>query len=136
MEQIARNAIDSDVGALCECRYLLHDGDTKFCATFDSLLKAGGVKAVKLPAKSPNLNSFAERWARSVKEEGGVAEARGRRVTSSIIIRSALDPTRFRWAYAKPRDRSGIRAKTMHVPDSRREADLSCQAPPLSQRAV
>ncbi len=32
-------------------------------------LKAGGVKPLKLPARSPNLNAFAERWVRSVKEE-------------------------------------------------------------------
>lgn len=30
---------------------------------------AGGTKPLKLPARSPNLNSFAERWVRSVKEE-------------------------------------------------------------------
>ena len=34
-----------------------------------SVLKAGGVKPLKLPARSPNLNAFAERWVRSVKEE-------------------------------------------------------------------
>ena len=27
------------------------------------------MKTVQLPAKSPNLNSFAERWVRSVKDE-------------------------------------------------------------------
>ena len=27
------------------------------------------MKPLKLPARSPNLNSFAERWVRSVKEE-------------------------------------------------------------------
>jgi len=69
MQQIARNATDNEVGALRHCRYLLHDRDTKFCASFDSILKAGGVKALKLPAQSPNLNAFAERWVRSVKEE-------------------------------------------------------------------
>jgi putative transposase len=30
---------------------------------------AGGVKPLRLPAYSPNLNAFAERWVRSVKEE-------------------------------------------------------------------
>ena len=69
MEQIARNATDSDVGALRHCRYLLHDRDSKFCASFDSLLKGGGVEPLKLPPHSPNLNAFAERWVRSVKEE-------------------------------------------------------------------
>ena len=69
MQQIARNAIDPDAGPLRGCRYLLHDRDAKFCSSFDSLLKTGGVKALKLPARSPNLNSFAERWVRSVKGE-------------------------------------------------------------------
>jgi putative transposase len=32
-------------------------------------VKAGGVNAVKLPARSPNLNAFAEGWVRSVKQE-------------------------------------------------------------------
>ena len=69
MQQMARNAIDHDTGSLRDCRYVLHDRDTKFCSSFDALLKAGAVKALKLPAQSPNLNSFAERWVRSVKEE-------------------------------------------------------------------
>ncbi len=50
-------------------RYLLHDRDTKFCASFRELIESGSVKTIRLPARSPNLNSFAERWVRSVKEE-------------------------------------------------------------------
>ena len=34
-----------------------------------SVLAAGGVKTIPLPAKSPNLNAFAERWVHSVKQE-------------------------------------------------------------------
>jgi transposase InsO family protein len=33
------------------------------------MLKGAGVKVVRLPARSPNLNSFAERWVRSMKSE-------------------------------------------------------------------
>src|ERR1700694_392618 len=40
MQQMARNETDDDAGALRHCRYLLHDRDAKFCASFDSLLKA------------------------------------------------------------------------------------------------
>jgi putative transposase len=68
MEQMARNATDEE-GGLPSVQYLLHDRDGKFCASFDSVLKAGGVNALKLPARSPNLNAFAERWVRSVKQE-------------------------------------------------------------------
>ena len=38
-----------------------HDGDTKFCAEFRKTLQAGGVKCLRLPRPSPNLNAFAER---------------------------------------------------------------------------
>ncbi|HEV2199275.1 MAG TPA: integrase core domain-containing protein [Bryobacteraceae bacterium] len=34
-----------------------------------AVLAVNGVKTVPLPAKSPNLNAFAERWVRSVKQE-------------------------------------------------------------------
>jgi putative transposase len=69
MQQMARNATQDSWGPLSRCRYVLHDRDTKFCATFRSVLTAGGVKTIQLPARSPNLNAFAERWVRSVKEE-------------------------------------------------------------------
>src|SRR5918997_1663162 len=69
MEQVARNAIDEASGHLHHIRYVLHDRDTKFCASFRKTLTSGGVKCIALPARSPNLNAFAERWVRSVKEE-------------------------------------------------------------------
>ena len=69
MEQIARSATQQTWGYLEHCRYLLHDRDTKFCTSFRSVLAAGGVKTIPLPARSPNLNALAERWVRSAKEE-------------------------------------------------------------------
>jgi hypothetical protein len=69
MQQIARNASQESWGQLHRCRYVLHDHDTKFCASFRSVLRAGGIRPIRLPARSPNLNAFAERWVRSVKEE-------------------------------------------------------------------
>jgi hypothetical protein len=54
-------------GHLHPCRYVPHDRDTKFCASFRSTLADGGVKIIRLPAKNPNLNAFQECWARSVK---------------------------------------------------------------------
>jgi putative transposase len=51
MEQMARNVTMEETGFLTNCRYLLHDRDSKYSP------------------KSPNLNAFAERWVRSVKEE-------------------------------------------------------------------
>ena len=69
MEQQARNATMQGWGFLRGCRYLLHDRDTKFCQSFRELMESGSVETIRLPARSPNLNSFAERWVRSVKEE-------------------------------------------------------------------
>ena len=69
MAQVARNATMQDSGYLNGCRYLLHDRDQKFCREFRETLAAGGVKCLPLPARSPNLNAYAERWVRSIKEE-------------------------------------------------------------------
>ena len=69
MEQQARNMTMEQWGCLRGCCYLLHDRDTKFCESFRELIESGSVKPLRLPARSPNLNSYAERWARSVKEE-------------------------------------------------------------------
>jgi hypothetical protein len=33
----------------------LHDGDTKFSASFRELIESGSVKTIRLPARSPNI---------------------------------------------------------------------------------
>src|SRR6202790_4109183 len=69
MQQIARSATMEGCGTLRDCRYLLHDRDTKFTISFRAIIVSGQVKPLALPAHSPNLNAYAERWVRSVKEE-------------------------------------------------------------------
>jgi len=69
MAQMARNAVDEPAGAVRRCRYLLHDRDAKFCAAFQDVFASEGIRCLRLPPRSPNLNAFAERWVRSVKEE-------------------------------------------------------------------
>jgi putative transposase len=69
MTQMARNAVDDTSGGLRQCRYVLHDRDTKFCAAFADVLASEGIRCLRLPPRSPNLNAYAERWVRSVKEE-------------------------------------------------------------------
>jgi hypothetical protein len=66
---MAHNATGETWGFLDQRQYALHDRDTKFCAVFLSALAAGGIEPIQLPARSPNLNSHAERWVRSVKGE-------------------------------------------------------------------
>src|ERR1039458_4687354 len=69
MQQMARNVTMEGCGTLQDCRYLLHDRDTKYTISFRAIIESGGVKTLPLPALSPNLNAYAERWVKSVKDE-------------------------------------------------------------------
>ena len=69
MQQIARNVTMEEWGVLQNCRYLLHDRDTKYTRSFRAIIDSGHVKTLAIPARSPNLNAHAERWVKSVKEE-------------------------------------------------------------------
>ncbi len=69
MKQIARNIAMADWGFLSDCKYLIHDRDSKFCLSFRKILKEAGLKLIRLPPKSPDLNAYAERFVRSVKSE-------------------------------------------------------------------
>ncbi len=69
MNQVARNLTDYADGFLVGDRYLIHDRDPLYTAQFTKTLAAVGVRCVKLPPKSPNLNAYAERFVRSIKSE-------------------------------------------------------------------
>src|SRR5438445_7964317 len=69
MKQQARNLTAADEGFLLGKRYLLMDRDSKFSAAFRRILADAGTKAVRLPARSPNLNAHLERFWRSLREE-------------------------------------------------------------------
>jgi transposase InsO family protein len=68
MDQIGRNLTDCVDGILRGKRYLIHDRDPLFTTEFLGVLEAAGVKSVKLPPRSPNLNAYAERFVRTIKE--------------------------------------------------------------------
>jgi putative transposase len=69
MQQIGRNLTDGADGFLLAKRYLIMDRDPVFTRAFQRMLADGGVQSVRLPARSPNLNAFAERFVRSVRHE-------------------------------------------------------------------
>jgi len=69
MEQVARNLTDAFDGFLRHKRYLIHDRSPVFTTGFAEILKAAGVKTIKLPPRSPNLSPHAERFVRSIKSE-------------------------------------------------------------------
>jgi transposase InsO family protein len=66
--QCGRQLTDVVDGFLVGKRCLLHDRDPLFTETFRETLAATGIETVRLPPKSPNLNAFAERFVRSIKE--------------------------------------------------------------------
>jgi len=68
MKQIARKLSDGFDGFLEGYKYLIHDRAPCFSQSFRTVLKDSGVKPIRLPRKSPNLNAFAERWVRTAKE--------------------------------------------------------------------
>jgi hypothetical protein len=68
MKQMARNLTDSESGFLREMKYLIHDRDPLFTSVFRDLLAGSGVKCMRLPSKSPNLNAHAERFVRTARE--------------------------------------------------------------------
>jgi len=68
MSQIARELSDPVDGLLLGKRYLIHDRDPLFTAEFRNMLSEVGIESVKLPPRSPNLNAYAERFVRTIKE--------------------------------------------------------------------
>ena len=69
MDQIARNLLDFEDGFLLGKKYLLVDRDPLYTTEFRAALERGGVGVVRLPARSSNLNAFAERFVLSIKSE-------------------------------------------------------------------
>ena len=66
--QQARNVTGFD-GALRDATHLVHDRDSKYPREFDAVLRSAGVRPVRLPPHSPNLNAFAERFVHTLKSE-------------------------------------------------------------------
>jgi transposase InsO family protein len=69
MAQVARNVTMADWSFLSSGQYLIHDKDGKYCPAFQRIIDEAGIMRVPLPPRSPNLDAYAERWVRSVKEE-------------------------------------------------------------------
>ncbi len=113
MLQVARNLIDEESGALASKRYLIVDRDTKYTQRFRTLVEESGLDVIRLPPMSPNLNAYAERFVRSIKEESlgrmiFVGQASLRRAIGEYMAhyheernRQGLNNTLIR---AKPRD--------------------------------
>jgi putative transposase len=55
--------------SLRENGILIHDRDPLYTMDFLSILAGSGVQSVKLPPRAPNLNAYAERFERTVKQD-------------------------------------------------------------------
>ena len=69
MKQAVRNLLDCEDGFLTGKTKLIMDRDPVFTKDVRTLLRSGGVEPVRLPARSPNLNAYAERFVLSMKSE-------------------------------------------------------------------
>ena len=69
MRQVARNVVDPIDGFLRNKKFLVLDRDTNFDAAFAAILQSAGVRIARIAFQAPNMNSFAERFVRTIKDE-------------------------------------------------------------------
>jgi len=71
MTQVGCNTTNVEGDLLSGKRYLIldHDAGAKCSEGFRHLLVREGIEVIRLPPRSPNLNTVADRFVRSVKEE-------------------------------------------------------------------
>jgi transposase InsO family protein len=67
--QQARNLL-MDIGERAErFKFLIRDRDSKFTTAFDEVLAGHGARIIKTPVRSPQANSFAERYIGTLRRE-------------------------------------------------------------------
>ena len=123
MKQIAQNLTDPFDGFLQGKRYLLMDRDTKFCEAFREILNNEGVKPLRLPARSPDLNSHIERFMRSIK-----SEALGRMIFfGENSLRRATDS--FTRHYHEERNHQGLSNRIIEAGEEvgQSDSDIECR---------
>ena len=67
--QHARNLLMDLGGRAARFSFLIRDRDSKFTTVFDEVFADNGVRIIKTPVRSPRANSFAERYAGTLRRE-------------------------------------------------------------------
>jgi len=67
--QQARNLGWEIEGSDASFRFLIHDNDKKFSSMFDTVFLSEDCNVIHTPYRTPNANTFAERWIRTVRVE-------------------------------------------------------------------
>ena len=123
MKQIARNLTDPFDGFLNDSKYVLMDRDSNFSSAFRTILDDAGVAPVRLPAKSPNLNSHLERFHLNIKSEClsrmiFFGEPSLRRAVNSYLAH-----------YHEERNHQGLNNKLINPGDDvgQREGEIQCR---------
>ena len=121
--QCRRQLTDPDDGRLRGKRFLLHDRDPRFTDAFAETLAAVGVETVRLPPRSPNLNAYAERFVRTIKESPDawtVTKSKGERtLTATCEVWTDL----LGWEVRQMIDGRGLQMS--RVGDTRRRMSFS-----------
>jgi len=67
--QQARNLLMDLEDAGTRAKFVLHDRDTSFTATFDSVFQAAGSRVIRSAVQAPRMNPVMERWIGSCRRE-------------------------------------------------------------------
>ena len=110
MLQLGRNLTDAQSGALRAKQYMIIDRDSKYSEQFRRLIRDSGTKVIRLPPMSPNLNAYAERFVRSIKDE---------RLNRMIFVgqeslRRAV--AEYMTYYHSERNHQGLENRLIHLP--------------------
>ena len=67
--QQARQYVWKLEGREVKPRFLIRDNDKKFTTAHDTVFRSEHIRIIRTPIQAPNANAFAERWARTVRQE-------------------------------------------------------------------
>ena len=67
--QQARNLLMDLEDTGTQAKFILHDRDASFTATFDAVFRAAGIRIIRSAVQVPRMNSIMERWIGSCRRE-------------------------------------------------------------------